>query len=65
MKKKMIVKVIIDLENKELGVVEVKTDTNIKELMHLGGSEFLSLVFKQLADRYAQKAKHNEERNAN
>ena len=57
----MIVKVVIDLENQEIGVSEVKlsSNTNIKKLIPEGGAKFLSLVFKQLSEQYELKARES------
>lgn len=61
MGKKMIVKVMIDLENQKLGVskVQLSSNTNIKKLLPMGGATFLSMVFQQLSDQYKEKAKLN------
>lgn len=55
MKKKMILKVVIDLDKQEYGVTEatVSSNTNVKELKL--GPEFVALVFEGLAKRYRQK----------
>lgn len=55
--KKMTVKIEIDLENQQFGVTEVKTNTNIQKLLHMGGAEFLSMIFDELSKAYKKKAK--------
>lgn len=52
---KMIIKILVDLENEQLGVIEVSANKDIGSLKK--GTEFLALVFQQLADQYGKRAK--------
>lgn len=50
----MIVTVSIDIDTQESGVIEVRGPKNFSKLMPMGGALFLSMIFKQLSERYKQ-----------
>lgn len=56
--KTLILKVKIDLEKQEYGVIEVKSNSNINDLKP-NAYEFLALVFEGLAAQYREKLKAN------